>query len=81
LTLILQVWYELVFQKLIVSHKQKTIHGLPWSFNSSFANLGVQYIVGIILARLLSPKEFGLIGMLTIFISLSISFMDLARPY
>jgi len=56
--------------------KQKTISGAIWSFIDSFANQGIQFIVGIILARILSPTEFGLIGMLTIFIALSQSFID-----
>ena len=56
--------------------KQKTITGLIWSFIDSIANQGITFIIGIILARLLSPKEFGLIGMLTIFIAISQSFID-----
>lgn len=56
--------------------KQKTLYGLKWSFADNFINQGVQFIVGIILARLLSPKEFGLIGMLTIFIAISQTFID-----
>jgi len=56
--------------------KQKTISGLLWSFIDNIASLGISFIVGIILARLLSPKEFGLIGMLTIFIALSQSFIE-----
>ena len=59
-----------------MSLKQKTISGLLWSFIDSFASQGVQFIVGVILARLLSPREFGLIGMLTIFIAVSQSFID-----
>ena len=59
-----------------MSLKQKTVSGLLWSFIDNFARLGIQFIVGIILARLLSPKEFGLIGMLTIFIAISQSFID-----
>ena len=58
------------------SLKQKTISGLKWSFADSFVNQGIQFIVGIILARLLSPNEFGLIGMITIFIAISQSFID-----
>lgn len=58
------------------SIKQKTINGLKWSFVDSFANQGIQFIVGIILARLLEPEKFGLIGMLTIFISVSQAFID-----
>jgi O-antigen/teichoic acid export membrane protein len=59
-----------------MSLKQKTITGLIWSFVDSFVNLGVQFVVGIILARILSPREFGLIGMLTIFIAISQTFID-----
>lgn len=56
--------------------KQKTISGLFWSFIDRFAQQLIAFVVGIVLARLLSPQEFGLIGMLTIFIALSQSFVD-----
>lgn len=59
-----------------MSLKQQTISGLTWSFIDNFSNIGIQFIIGIILARLLSPSEFGLIGMITIFISVSQSFID-----
>lgn len=58
------------------SIKQKTINGLKWSFIDSFASQGIQFIIGIILARLLEPEKFGLIGMLTIFIAVSQVFID-----
>lgn len=47
-----------------------------WSFIDNFANLGIQFVVGVILARILDPREFGLIGMLTIFIAISQVFID-----
>ena len=56
--------------------KQKTISGLKWSFIDNTANIGLSFIIGIILARLLSPQEFGLIGMITIFIALASSFVN-----
>jgi len=56
--------------------KQKAIKGVYWNFINNLASLGVQFIVGIILARILSPREFGLVGMLTIFIAISQSFID-----
>jgi teichuronic acid exporter len=59
-----------------MSLKQKTISGLLWSSVDSFSNQGIQFIIGIILARILSPREFGLIGMLTVFIAVSQSFID-----
>jgi len=59
-----------------MSLKQKTVSGLLWSFIDQFANLGITFIAGIILARLLSPREFGLIGMITVFIAVSESFIN-----
>jgi len=59
-----------------MSLKNRTLSGLFWSFADSFASQAVQFIVGIILARILSPREFGLIGMLTIFIAISQSLID-----
>ena len=59
-----------------MSLKQKTISGLLWSFIDQFANQGISFIVGIILARLLSPREFGLIGMIVVFIAVSESFIN-----
>lgn len=56
--------------------KQKTVSGLVWSFIGSIAGQGITFIVGIVLARILSPREFGLIGMLAIFIAISESFID-----
>lgn len=58
------------------SLKQKTVSGLIWSFVDTMAGQGITFIVGIILARLLSPREFGLIGMLTVFIAVSESFIN-----
>ncbi len=56
--------------------KRKTISGLIWGSVDSFANQGIQFIVGLILARILSPREFGLVGMLTIFIAISQAFIE-----
>ena len=59
-----------------MSLKQKTVSGLLWSFVDTMAGQGISFIVGIILARLLSPREFGLIGMITVFIAVSQSFIN-----
>ena len=56
--------------------KQKTITGIFWSFIENFSGQGFNFIFGIILARLLTPKEFGLIGIVTIFIGISITFTN-----
>lgn len=56
--------------------KQKTITGLIWSFIDNISSHGITFIIGIILARLLEPAEFGLIGMITIFIAISSTFIN-----
>lgn len=56
--------------------KNKTISGLFWSFSDLVANQGIQFIIQIILARLLVPKDFGTIGMIAIFIDISQAFID-----
>lgn len=56
--------------------KKKTILGLFWSFSDLLANQGIRFIIQIILARLLLPKDFGIIGMITVFIAVSQSIID-----
>lgn len=56
--------------------KQKTIKGVSWSFIEQILARGVNFVIGIILARLLSPTDYGLVGMLGIFLALSQLFID-----
>ena len=49
------------------SLKNKTVKGVGWSAADAFLGHGVTFIVGLVLARLLSPSEYGLIGICTIF--------------
>ena len=58
------------------SLRSKTFHALAWSLAESVGVQGVRLVMGIVLARLLFPEEFGLIGMLTIFIAVAQSFLD-----
>lgn len=58
------------------SLKQQTVKGIFWSSAERFSVQGIQFIVQIILARLLLPSDYGLIGMLAIFIAVSQSFID-----
>lgn len=59
-----------------MNFKEKTISGITWSAVDSFANQGVHFVVGIIMARLLLPREFGLIGMTAIFMAISNTFIN-----
>jgi O-antigen/teichoic acid export membrane protein len=54
-----------------VSLKQKTISGIFWASIQKIGSRGISLIVTIILARILAPSDFGLIGMLTVFIAIS----------
>ncbi|MBO0588604.1 lipopolysaccharide biosynthesis protein [Sporosarcina sp. E16_8] len=56
--------------------KTKTMTGLFWSFADLLANHGVQFVIQILLARLLLPEHFGVIGMILIFIAISNSIVD-----
>lgn len=55
----------------------RTISGLNWNFVSTYSNSISTIIIGIILARLLTPTDFGLVGMVTIFIGLADLFVTL----
>jgi len=52
---------------MVESLKNKTVKGTMWSAVDNVAQLGVTFVVSIVLARLLSPDDYGLIGIITIF--------------
>jgi len=56
--------------------KEKTISGVIWNTINNISSTGIELIIGIILARLLTPEEFGLIGTITIVIVLSEVFVN-----
>lgn len=58
------------------SLKDKTVRGVGWSAADAFLGQGVTFIVGLVLARLLSPEEYGLIGIVTIFTTILLGVID-----
>ena len=58
------------------SLKNTTVKGVGWSFTDSLLNQGITFLVGIVLARLLTPEEYGLLGILMIFIVVSDSIVN-----
>lgn len=58
------------------SLKGKTINGIVWSAVERFSVQGIQFVFQIIMARLLLPSDYGIIGMLAIFMAISQSFID-----
>ena len=53
------------------SLKDQTISGVLWSALQRFGTMGISFISNIILARLLSPDDYGCLGLLAIFIAVS----------
>lgn len=51
--------------------ERKAKQGFLWSSIDKFSTLVIQFTVGIILARLLAPEDFGLIGMIAILLAVS----------
>lgn len=58
------------------SLKNKAFKGTLWSAVERFSVQGVLFIIMIIMARLLTPHDYGLVGMITIFIAISTSLVD-----
>lgn len=56
--------------------KAKTAKGVGWGFADNILGLGITAAANIILARILSPADFGIIGMTAIFMTLSTSLVD-----
>ena len=58
------------------SLKQKTVRGVGWSFIDNIASSGITFLVGLVLARLLTPEEYGVMAIIAIFIAISNSIID-----
>ena len=58
------------------SLKQKAAKGVLWSTIERFSVQGVQFLIMIVMARLLTPHDYGIIGMLAIFIAVAQSLID-----
>lgn len=56
--------------------EDRAISGIFWSFLQKIGSRGLSFIIVILLARLLTPKDFGLVGMLMIFIQISQAIVD-----
>lgn len=58
------------------SLKKKTVRGTFWSAVDSISSQGVTFLVGLVLARLLTPHEYGLIGYIMILVAVFNSIVD-----
>lgn len=58
------------------SLKEKTVNSVFWSGVEKFSAQGAQFVIGLLIARILLPADYGLIAMLTIFIAVAQVFVD-----
>ena len=58
------------------SLKDKAVRGVGWSFIDNIASSGITFLIGLILARLLTPGEYGVMAMIAVFIAVSNSIID-----
>jgi teichuronic acid exporter len=56
--------------------KSRATSSLVWTFSQQFGNQIIGFGVSLILARILLPEEFGLIGMIAVFIALGKTLLD-----
>ena len=56
--------------------KSQTVKGVWWSFLEKYSTQGVSFLVTLVMARILTPGQYGLIGMIAIFMALGQVFVD-----
>lgn len=59
-----------------MSLKKQALSGVVWSYTQQFGNQLITFAVSIILARILLPKEFGLIGMIAVLMGIGTTLFD-----
>jgi len=59
-----------------MSLKKQAIHSVFWTLGDTFLLSGLSLLASLVLARLLGPVEFGLIGMIAVFIAIGITLVD-----
>ena len=60
----------------MASLKHKAISGVAWSSLERLSVQGIQFIIQIVMARILMPEDYGVIAMLAIFLAVFQSFID-----
>ncbi len=67
---------NLVNDPLNPNLRSRVLKGVSWAALESFCLNGIHLAVGIVLARLLFPEQFGLVAMVTVFIAISQTLLD-----
>lgn len=56
--------------------KKKTINGLKWSFIDRILGQGISFVLLVVIARLVSPADYGLLAIVMVFVNISNTFID-----
>lgn len=59
---------------------QKIVHGVFWQGLERFGNLGINFVISVILARLLTPKQFGLVALAAVLIEIASAIIESGLP-
>ena len=59
-----------------MTQNKSAVNAMAWSLIERFSHQAIAFLIGIVLARLLSPYDFGVVGLISIFIALSNVFID-----
>ena len=60
--------------------KHKIVHGVLWQTLERFGNLGISFVISVILARLLTPKQFGLVALAAVLIDIATAIIESGLP-
>lgn len=58
------------------SLKKKAVASSMWASIQQFGRMGISFVANLVMARLLTPEDYGAIGMLMVFVALSMIFVD-----
>ena len=56
--------------------KQQAVSGIAWTSVERFTQQIIQFVLGIAIARILAPQDYGIIGMTAIFFAIATTFID-----
>ena len=59
-----------------MSIKNQAAKGMMWNFIERFSTKGIQFVLTIVIARILSPDDYGLVAMLSIFMAIAQTLVD-----
>ena len=66
----------MVSKEMPDSIKEQSLSGFKWNAIGKISPYAVQFAIGLVIVRLLEPEDYGVIGMLSIFMAISQSFVD-----